>query len=90
MEAQIERPEERKDVHQDEQDHRRHDECHLQLVIAHPTRGLVRGGGLHISYGKSFSSWLWETISLQALCCDIWICCGTSRNIRYHSESTDG
>ena len=50
METQVERPEERKDVHQDEQNHGRHDKCHLQLVVAHPARCLVRGVGLHVIY----------------------------------------
>ena len=45
MKTQIERPQKGKDVHQDEQNHRRHDECHLKLVIAHSTREAV---GLHI------------------------------------------
>ena len=48
METQIERPQKRKDVHQDEQYHRWHDECHLQLVITHPTRETV---DLHIRFG---------------------------------------
>ena len=45
MKTQIERPQEGKYVHQDEQYHRWHDECHLKLVIAHSTREAV---GLHI------------------------------------------
>ena len=48
METQVERPEQRKDVHQDEQNHGRHDECHLQLVVAHPARRLMWLVGLHI------------------------------------------
>ena len=47
METQIERPQEGKDVHQDEQNHRRHDECHLKLVVAHSTRETV---SLHILF----------------------------------------
>ena len=48
MEAEVEGPQQRKDVHQDEQNHGRHDECHLQLVIAHPARHFMYGVGLHI------------------------------------------
>lgn len=55
METQVQRPQQWKDVHQDEQNHRRHDECHFQLIIAHPARHLrfhtaKGGGGLHIIY----------------------------------------
>ena len=52
METQVQRPEQREDVHQDEQNHRRHDECHLQLVVAHPTRCFKRMVGLHILLTK--------------------------------------
>ncbi len=48
METQVQRPEEREDVHQDEQNHGGHDECHLQLVVAHSTRRSVRRVALHI------------------------------------------
>ena len=60
METQVERPEQRKDVHQDEQNHGRHDECHFQLVVAHPTRCLVREIGLHISNDTYESVMEWE------------------------------
>ena len=55
MKAQVQRPQQWKDVHQDEQNHGGHDKCHLQLVVAHPTRRLRfhtgKGGvGLHIVY----------------------------------------
>ena len=49
METQVERPEQGEDVHQDEQNHGWHDECHLQLVVAHPARRFKRTVGLHIS-----------------------------------------
>ena len=50
MKAQVQRPQQRKDVHQDEQNHGGHDKCHLQLVVAHPARCFIPGVGLHIIY----------------------------------------
>ena len=49
METQVQRPEQRENVHQDEQNHGGHDKCHLQLVVAHSTRRFKRTVGLHIS-----------------------------------------
>jgi len=48
METQVQRPQEWKDVHQDEQNHGGHDECHLQLVVAHPARRSMWVVGSHI------------------------------------------
>ena len=55
METQIQRPQQRKNVHQDEQNHGGHDKCHLQLVITHPARCLVWVVGKHI-YFETYES----------------------------------
>ena len=62
METQVQRPQQWEDVHQDEQNHGGHDECHLQLVIVHPARHLrfhtgKRRGGLHIILEKWWLQW---------------------------------
>ena len=48
METQVQGPQQRKNVHQDEQNHGGHDKCHLQLVITHPARRSMWVVGLHI------------------------------------------
>ena len=50
MKTQVQRPQQGKDVHQDEQNHGGHDKCHLQLVVAHPARRFKRVVGSHIIY----------------------------------------
>ena len=60
METQVQRPEQRENVHQDEQNHGGHDKCHLQLVVAHPTRRFKRTVGLHIFNETYESAMEWE------------------------------